>query len=1099
VLLAVALSCPHSARAQEPRGEIETARSALAASDLDDTQRGTALANLDAAASSYRAAAPLAERSAALAAEATQVPSEVARLQAALEVDRPRSLADWEARLPGDADAETLELLLAGERADATDLRARIDATRAELAKTLSRPSQSAEDLATLRRRIEELSVPPARQADEPALVFEARRLRRAAELQHAQADLALRTTERETAAARQRLLELQAREMRQQLAAHESRMATLQRRISEIGRRTLEQRVERLAVQAEELAASDRPTAAAAAENDTLGRELLEHNDQLGDERTTLGALEQARERIQASLRESLTRLELGGASEEVGRWLWSERRHLESAARLRQRLADLRDALAGLRLRVLVVSEQQRDLEDVAGAVDALRETVIADDDESGEAAAPDRALLESLVRQRAELLGHLTLLLQRRITTLEQSERVLQAQIDVTVDLHQILDRRLLWIRSHPAVDVAWARRVPGGLYDLAKPSRLLTTAELLARDVAARPSRYVASLLVLLFVVALGYRAPARIGTLGTRTRQIREDHHRHTAEALAWTVAAALPGPVAMALLGMLLQGVGTTGRFSDSLGRAVGALAPTLLAFTFLHWSCVEGGLAHAHFRWMRARREAIRGWVPRLAALVLPLALVVLLAFIRNQDLAIDVSARIAIVIVASAGAWALWHLLDVGVLWVIRGATDQRSTARRSLRVVLPLLLVAIALLALAGYVYSAAILMFAALYSLGVVVLLAGLLGMLARWFLVGERRLKLRRLQEQRAADTKAGPDGGEAPREAEEDLSVEQVSAQTRRLLRAVRLTLLALGLIWVWADVILAFGRLDEFALWHVADVGADGAPIEAPVTLMAALLGVGALVLTVVGARNLPGLVELGLLSRTGVDAASRYAITSVLRYAIVAAGSLLGLGLLGLRWSQLQWMAAALSVGLGFGLQEIFANFVSGLILLFERPFRVGDVITIGDLSGRVTRIRTRATTILDFDNKEIVVPNKSFITDRLVNWTLSDTITRITIKVGVAYGTDPAAVRAVLLDAARENPRVLADPEPATWFLAFGASSLDFELRVFVGDLGDRLPVQDELNARVAALCTERGIEIAFPQLDLHVRDLPRTGDG
>jgi potassium efflux system protein len=1095
----VALSHPQAVPAQDPRGEIETTRAALEASDLDDTQRGAALANLEAAASSHRSAAPLAERHEALIAEATRVPSELARLQATLEVDRTRTLADWEARLPDDADAETLELLLAGERADATDLRAQIDATSAELAKTLSRPAQSAEDLASLRRRIEETSTPPAQQAAEPALVFEARRLRRAAELQHAQAELALRTTERETAAARQRLLELQLREMRQQLATHESRIATLQRRISEIGRRTLARRVDRLAVQARTLATSDRPTATAAAENDLLGRELLEHNDQLGDERSTLGALERARERIQASLRESLTRLELGGASEEVGRWLWSERRYLESAARLRQKLAALRDALARVRLRALVVSEQQRALEDVGEAAEELRESAVADDDESGDVAAPDQTTLEAFLRQRADLLGLLTLLLQRRVSTLEQSERALQAQIDVTVELRQILDRRLLWIRSHPAVDVAWARRVPDGLHDLAKPSRLITTAELLARDVGARPSRYVASLLLLLLVLALRRRAPARIGALGTRTRQIREDRQRHTVEALAWTVAAALPGPVAMGLLGVLLQGIGTTGRFSDSLGRAVGALAPTLLAFTFLYWSCVEGGLAHAHFRWMRARREAIRRWVPRVAALVLPLALVVLLAFIRNQDLAIDVSARIAIVVVAGAGAWALWRLLDVGMLWVIRGATDQRSTARRILRVALPLILVAIAFLALAGYVYSAAILMFAALYTLGVVVVLAGLLGMLARWLLVGERRLKLRRLQEQRAADTKAGPDGGEAPREVEEDLSLEQVSAQTRRLLRAVRLTLLALGLVWVWADVIFAFGRLDEFALWHVADVGTDGSPIEAPVTLMAALLGVAALVLTVVGARNLPGLVELGLLSRTGVDAASRYAITSVLRYAIVAMGSVLGLGLLGLRWSQLQWMAAALSVGLGFGLQEIFANFVSGLILLFERPFRVGDVITIGDLSGRVTRIRTRATTILDFDNKEIVVPNKSFITDRLVNWTLSDTITRITIKVGVAYGTDPAAVRAVLHDAARENSRVLADPAPASWFLAFGASSLDFELRVFVGDLGDRLPVQDELNARIAALCTERGIEIAFPQLDLHVRDLPRTGDG
>ena len=183
----------------------------------------------------------------------------------------------------------------------------------------------------------------------------------------------------------------------------------------------------------------------------------------------------------------------------------------------------------------------------------------------------------------------------------------------------------------------------------------------------------------------------------------------------------------------------------------------------------------------------------------------------------------------------------------------------------------------------------------------------------------------------------------------------------------------------------------------------------------------MAVLFGFVALALTVVSSRNLPGLIELGLLSQTSIDAASRYAITSILRYAIVIAGTLIGLDLLGMRWSQLQWMAAALTVGLGFGLQEIFANFVSGLILLFERPFRVGDVITVGDLTGRVTRIRTRATTILDYDNREIFVPNKSFITGQLLNWTLSDTTTRITIKVGVAYGTDPDLVHRLLIEAA------------------------------------------------------------------------------
>ncbi len=204
-------------------------------------------------------------------------------------------------------------------------------------------------------------------------------------------------------------------------------------------------------------------------------------------------------------------------------------------------------------------------------------------------------------------------------------------------------------------------------------------------------------------------------------------------------------------------------------------------------------------------------------------------------------------------------------------------------------------------------------------------------------------------------------------------------------------------------------------------------------------------------------------------------------------------------GLGLLGMRWSQLQWLAAALSVGLGFGLQEIFANFVSGLILLFERPFRVGDVITIGASSGRVTRIRTRATTILDFDNKEIVVPNKSFITGEVTNWTLSDSATRVVIKVGVAYGSDPARVRALLLGAARANPLVVADPEPVSVFLAFGASSLDFELRVFVGAVADRLVAQDQLNTAVAQLFAEQGIEIAFPQLDVHLRQTPQPAPG
>src|SRR5690606_6405533 len=149
-------------------------------------------------------------------------------------------------------------------------------------------------------------------------------------------------------------------------------------------------------------------------------------------------------------------------------------------------------------------------------------------------------------------------------------------------------------------------------------------------------------------------------------------------------------------------------------------------------------------------------------------------------------------------------------------------------------------------------------------------------------------------------------------------------------------------------------------------------------------------------------------------------------------------------------LRWSELQWLVAALTLGLGFGLQEVVANFVSGLIMLFERPVRVGDTITIGEYSGTVARIRTRATTIIDWDNREVVVPNKNFITERLINWTLSDTLTRTVLHVGVSHDADIDLVIATLRRIADAHPQVLREPEPSVLFLKLGDSALNFELR-------------------------------------------------
>jgi potassium efflux system protein len=192
-----------------------------------------------------------------------------------------------------------------------------------------------------------------------------------------------------------------------------------------------------------------------------------------------------------------------------------------------------------------------------------------------------------------------------------------------------------------------------------------------------------------------------------------------------------------------------------------------------------------------------------------------------------------------------------------------------------------------------------------------------------------------------------------------------------------------------------------------------------------------------------------------------------------------------------LGGNWSRIQWLVAAMGVGLGFGLQEIFANFVSGLIILFERPIRIGDTVTVADVTGVVTRVQARATTVTDFDRKEVVIPNKTVITERVVNWTLSDPITRVVLKVGVAYGSDTAVTCESILKAVRSVPCVLADPAPSVFFLSFGDSSLDFQARFFVDGVDQRIRATHDVLTAIERELRQAGIEIPFPQRDVHLK--------
>ena len=336
------------------------------------------------------------------------------------------------------------------------------------------------------------------------------------------------------------------------------------------------------------------------------------------------------------------------------------------------------------------------------------------------------------------------------------------------------------------------------------------------------------------------------------------------------------------------------------------------------------------------------------------------------------------------------------------------------------------------------------------------------------------------------------------------------MNLSQIVTQVRSLLDTGLLTIAAIGLWFVWADVTPALNILDRVTLWKttveevVETKGADDKPVvqvvRRPAPITAANLGIALLIVAIatIAGRNIPGLIEVILLEHLQVDAGIRFATTCLVRYVIFTAGVIFAFNQIGIGWNSVQWLVAAASVGLGFGLQEIFANFVSGIILLFERPMRVGDVITIESTTGTVSRIRFRATTIVDGDRKELIVPNKSFITGNLLNWTLSDSINRVAVKVGVAYGSNPNLVRELLLQIASEHPVLLKDPAPTAVLEELGESALNFQLRAFLPTLKDRQKTMHELNTMIHERFRAAGIEIPFPQQDIHIRTQPSDSD-
>ncbi|MBL8228710.1 MAG: mechanosensitive ion channel [Bryobacterales bacterium] len=287
------------------------------------------------------------------------------------------------------------------------------------------------------------------------------------------------------------------------------------------------------------------------------------------------------------------------------------------------------------------------------------------------------------------------------------------------------------------------------------------------------------------------------------------------------------------------------------------------------------------------------------------------------------------------------------------------------------------------------------------------------------------------------------------------------------------------------SLLWIaaalaiWSAALPALSMLDKVRLTASA---------TNPLTLLAvgeAILAIGATVLLV---KNLPGLLDFVFLRRFDLHTGTVYAATTIVRYLLMVLGAAAASRILGVNWGQVQWLAAALSFGIGFGLQDVFANLASGLILLFDRSIRVGDAITVGEWSGRVSRIQMRATTVTLWNRSEMVVPNREFIGSKLINWTLSKPETRVELRVGVPYGSDLDLVRRVLREVVAANPNVLPEPPAEVLLTSFGENAIFFELQAFcLYEFGRQL-VLDQLHTAIYQEFEKSGVRVAGPRVNV-----------
>lgn len=974
-----------------------------------------------------------------------------------------------------------------------------------ELKRRSERSAELTKLISDVRKRIDEtqkqLGAPPADGENE--MLMEARQLELQARLYAAERQKTLLETESKRFEALADLFPLERDQanrvvtyLTKEVAARQKQVTQKRKQESELQALEARRQVENALPGLRNLAERNAELAEMRAE---MARSIEQLDAEVKNSQDTLGELNE-------ELAKTKEKLDRASHSSALGLMLRKQRDGLPDADEGVQRLRFVKREIPRVQLTLMELSDERAPFSNI----DELADSIVEDLNKSTNQfeGAYIKATVMDLLTTRRDVIDSLTDDYDTYVRDLSELELTTGELLEVSGEFRALIDEHILWIRSDEPLSVDVAKEALGHSSILISPRNWSSLASIVVAEVRRVPGLAILVIAVAALCFLFNGRLRSRLKAACDSGRKKGELAFFPTLEGLGIVAFFTSQWSLLLLFLAWRLRVAADASSFSDGIASALYVSAILIWASRFTRYLLRPNGMGTSHFEWSVSMQKGLRRNLFWFTWTIVPLAAVVAFGESYGDGEIAGSLGRVAFIacsLVVAVFAFAAFKPSSRFYRDMVAG--NDSSLIYRSRHIIYAALMgspVILSFLAIMGYYYSVSQLVARLQWSVAAIGGLVVIHAITSRWFTVKRRNVSIRQARERLASQQENSTSSSAADHTAAQ-AELTEIHTQLRYLLRNAMIVGVVLTGCMIWYDVLPALRVFDRVELWNksieISEVveQSDGTQkVETkdqvmPITLRHALIAVLLLIATYMLGLNLPALLQITILERLPIDHGGRHAIGVIVRYLVTLAGTILACRTLHISWGSVQWLAAAMTVGLGFGMQEIFANFVSGLIILFERPVRVGDLVTVGGVTGRVTRTQIRATTITDYDRRELIVPNKKFITDDVMNWTLSDHVNRVVISVGVAYGSDTKRVRELLLEVASANTDILRDPEPTVTFDQFADSWLNFTLRCFLPNMDNRLGVIHDLHFAIDQAFRAEQISIAFPQQDVHVHGL------